>query len=268
MPAGDRPSMTDSVRVERDGEVGRIVFDRPDANNAMDATAAEGLRAAAADLASDDDCRCIVSTGVGGVFNTGADLTALDGDERDETAIRALAGTLHEFVGTLARAPKPVVCGVNGVAAGGGIGPALVGDVVIAAASARFQFAYPAIGLSADGGSSYFLPRLVGVREAQRIAMRDEPVDAAEADELGLVTETVPDDEFDDALQSEAEALGAGPTRAYAETRDLLWTSLDHGLGEQLAREADRIAGLTRTADYEAGYAAFFGEESPEFTGK
>ena len=160
--------MTDSVRVERDGAVGRIVFDRPDANNAMDATAAEGLRAAAADLASDDDCRCIVFAGVGGAFNTGADLTAL-GDERDETAIRALAGTLHEF---------------------------------------------------------------------------------------------------DGALRSGAEALAAGPTRAYAETRELLWTSLDHGLGEQLAREADRIAGLTRTADYRAGYAAFFGEEPPEFTGE
>lgn len=259
---------TDSVRVERDGGVGRIVFDRPEGNNAMDADAAEGLRAAAADLASDDDCRCIVLTGVGGLFNTGADLSILDGDERDETVLRALAASLHAFVEQLVRAPKPVVCGVNGVAAGGGIGPALCGDIVVMAESARFQFAYPAIGLSGDGGSTYFLPRLVGLREAQRIAMRNEPVGAEEAAELGLVTETVPDDEFDEALVAEAESLASGPTAAYAETRDLLRTSFERGLGEQLAEEADRIAGLTTTDDYAAGYAAFFGDGDPEFRGE
>lgn len=260
--------MTGSVRIERDDAVGRIVFDRPDANNAMDGEAAEALRAAAAELASDDDCRAIVYTGVDGVFNTGADLTTLDGDERDEPRLRALAATLHEFVSTLARAPKPVVCGVNGVVAGGGIGTALVGDIVIATESARFRFAYPAIGLSADGGSSYFLPRLVGLRTAQRIALRDEPVGAVEADELGLVTETVSDDGFDDTLREEAASLAAGPTAAFAETRELLRTSFDHGLGEQLDREADRIVGLTSTDDYAAGHAAFFGDQDAEFTGR
>ncbi|MFB6117912.1 enoyl-CoA hydratase/isomerase family protein [Halosegnis sp.] len=260
--------MTDSVRTERDGSVGRVVLDRPEANNAMDHEAAAELRDAAANLASDDDVRCLVYTGVGDLFNTGADLTTLAGDERDESRLRSLAGTLHEFVGTLARAPKPVVCGVNGVAAGGGIGPALAGDIVIAAESARFQFAYPAIGLSADGGSSYFLPRLVGLREAQRIAMRDEPVSAAEAVDLGLVTESVADEAFDERLTAEAERLAAGPTAAYAETRALLRTSFDHGLGEQLAREADRIARLTDTDDYAAGHAAFLAGEEPEFTGR
>ena len=134
--------------------------------------------------------------------------------------------------------------------------------------SARFQFAYPAIGLSADGGSSYFLPRLVGLRDAQRIALRNEPVGAKEADELGLVTETVPDSEFDERLVTEAETLAAGPTQAYAETKNLLRTSFDHELGEQLDREADRIAGLTGTDDYAAGYEAFFGSESASFSGE
>ncbi|MFC7233922.1 enoyl-CoA hydratase/isomerase family protein [Halosegnis marinus] len=260
--------MTDDVRVERDGAVGRIVLDRPDANNAMDADTAEGLRAAAAELADDDACRCLVLTGVGPLFNTGADLTTLDGNASDGTRLKSLAATLHEFVRLLATAPKPVVCGVNGVAAGGGIGPALAGDVVLMAASARFQFAYPAIGLSADGGSTYFLPRLVGLREAQRIAMRNEPVGAAEAAELGLVTETVPDDEFGEALAAEAERLADGPTRAYAETRDLLRTSFEHGLGEQLSREADAISGLADTEDFAEGYGAFFGDDDPAFVGE
>lgn len=260
--------MADSVRVEREGAVGRLVFDRPGANNAMDAASAAALHEGAVELASDDDVRCLVFTGVGGVFNTGADLTTLEGDERDEPAIGSLAASLHEFVETLAGAPKPVVCGVNGVVAGGGIGTALVGDIVIMSTSARFQFAYPAIGLSADGGSSYFLPRLVGLRDAQRIALRNEPVGASEAEELGLVTETVPDSEFDERLATEAETLAAGPTQAYAETKALLQTSFDHGLGEQLDREADRIAGLTTTDDYEAGYEAFFGSGSASFSGE
>ncbi|RNJ26784.1 enoyl-CoA hydratase/isomerase family protein [Halosegnis longus] len=260
--------MADPVRVERDGAVGRLVFDRPDANNAMDAASADALHEGAVELATDDDVRCLVVTGVGGVFNTGADLTTLAGDERDEPAIKSLAATLHDFVDALARAPKPVVCGVNGVVAGGGIGTALVGDIVIMSTSARFQFAYPAIGLSADGGSSYFLPRLVGLRDAQRIALRNEPVGAKEAEELGLVTETVPDSEFDERLETEAETLAAGPTQAYAETKELLRTSFDHGLGEQLGREADRIAGLTATDDYERGYEAFFGSESASFSGE
>lgn len=259
--------MTDSVRVERDGGVGRIVLDRPDHNNSMDQATAEALRAAAADLASDDAVRCLVYTGVGGVFNTGADLTTLDGAASDEPRLKALAGTLHGFVEELARAPKPVVCGVNGVVAGGGIGTALCGDIVLMAESARFQFAYPAIGLSADGGSTYFLPRLVGLREAQRIALRDEPVAAAEAAELGLVTETVPDDEFDERLHEEAASLAAGPTAAFAETRELLRSSFEHGLGEQLGREAASLSGLATTEDYAAGYEAFFEKAEPEFEG-
>lgn len=258
----------DSVSVERDDGVGRITFDRPERNNAMDRATARSLRDAAADLASDDDCRCIVLTGVDGLFNTGADLTTLDGDESDEVRLKSLAGTLHAFVQELCRAPKPVVCGLNGVVAGGGIGTALCGDIVLMAESAHFQFAYPAIGLSADGGSTYFLPRLVGLREAQRIALRDEAVGAEEAAELGLVTETVSDDEFDERLAAEAESLANGPTKAYAETRRLLRTSFEHGLGEQLGREADSLSGLADTADYAAGYEAFFSDEEPTFTGE
>lgn len=260
--------MTDSVRIKRSGGIGRIVLDRPDHNNAMDQETAEALRAAAAELSSDDDCRCMSYTGIDSTFNTGADLTTLEGGSDDEARLKTLARSLHGFVEELACAPKPVVCGVNGVVAGGGIGTALVGDVVIMSESARFQFAYPAIGLSADGGSTYFLPRLVGLREAQRIALRDEPVGAEEAASLGLVTETVPDDEFEDRLRTEAATLAAGPTGAFAETRRLLRTSFDHDLTEHLGQEAASLSGLAATDDYAEGYAAFFDKRDPEFTGE
>jgi 2-(1,2-epoxy-1,2-dihydrophenyl)acetyl-CoA isomerase len=258
----------DTVHVDREAGVGTIRLDRPASNNSMDVPTAEALRAAAADLASDDEVRCIALTGTGGTFNTGADLSILDADASDEPTLRRLANLLHEFVSQLVRADKPVVCGVNGVVAGGGIGPSVCGDIVLAAESARWEFAYPRIGLSADGGSSYFLPRLVGLRTAQELAFRDEPVGAAEGAELGLATEVVPDDAFDDRLWAEAERLANGPTMAYAETRELLRTSFDHGLDEQLAEEGERIAKLTATDDFAEGIDAFFAKGEPDFQGR
>jgi 2-(1,2-epoxy-1,2-dihydrophenyl)acetyl-CoA isomerase len=250
-----------------DGAVGRLTFDRPERNNAMDQRAADELNRAAIDLVEDDSVRCILLTGTGGAFNTGADLTTLSGDASDGAVIRRIAGDLHGMVSQLARAPKPVVCGVNGVAAGGGVGPAICGDVVLAAESARFEFAYPRIGLSADGGSSYFLPRLVGLREAQRIAFRDEPVAAEEAVEVGLATEAVPDDAFEERLAEEAARLAEGPTLAHAATKGLLRSSLDHSLDEQLATEAETIAGLTATEDFARGIESFLGDGGAEFEG-
>lgn len=258
----------DHVTVELADAVGRLVLDRSESNNSMTDETARAMKEAAIDLSTDDDVRCIVLTGAGATFNTGADLSMLSGDDSDARTLKTTAGELHEFVVQLSTAPKPVLCAVNGVVAGGGIGPALCGDVVLMAGSARFEFAYPAIGLSADGGSSYFLPRLVGLREAQRIAMRNEPVDAAEAVDLGLVTERVPDDEFDARVREEAAALAAGPTKAHAETRRLLRTSFEHGLEAQLSREAERIAGLADTGDYQRGLEAFFEKAEPEFEGR
>jgi 2-(1,2-epoxy-1,2-dihydrophenyl)acetyl-CoA isomerase len=257
----------DHVRVERAEDVGRIVMDRPSTNNAMDRTMAGEMEGAAVELAEDDGVRCIVLTGTEGVFNTGADLTALEGDERDAPTLRRIAGALHGTISTLARAPKPVVCGVNGVAAGGGVGPALCGDLVLVAGSARFEFAYPRIGLSADGGSTFFLPRLVGLRRAQELAFRDEPVGAEEAAEAGLATEAVPDDGFEERLAEQAADLAAGPTRAYATTKALMRTSFDRSLDAQMAREGETLAALTATGDYARGIDAFFGEDEAGFEG-
>lgn len=256
------------VTVDRTGAVGRIVMDRAEQNNAMNRRMADEMRNAAIELAEDDDIRCLVFTGTDGVFNTGADLTTFDGDETDGKHLKHLAGRLHETVTQLVRARKPVICAVNGVAAGGGVGPALCGDIVLMSEQARFQFAYPRIGLSADGGSTFFLPRLVGLREAQRIAFRDEPVGPAEAAELGLVTETVPEGTFDDVVAQEAQRLAAGPTKAYAETSALLRTSFDHGMETQLAREAESISGLAATGDFARGIEAFLNKEDAEFKGE
>lgn len=258
----------DTLEVTRDGGVARIAFDRPEAHNSLDERMVDELADVAHTVVSDDDVRCIALTGNGPVFNTGADLTTLSGDGSDEPRLRTLAGGLHEFVGQLLRAPKPVVTGVNGVAAGGGLGPAICGDVVLVAESARLEFAYPRIGLSADGASTYLLPRLVGLRRAQKLIFRDEPVPADEAVEIGLATEAVPDDDLEDRLAEEAERLAAGPTLAYGATKRLLAESFGNGPTEQMAKEGDVIAGLTDTEDFSRGHAAFGGDDDPEFVGR
>lgn len=258
----------ETIECTREDGVGWIVFDRADAHNSINETMGRELPDAAQRLASDDDVRCIALTANGPTFNTGADLTMLSGDGSDEPVIRSLANGLHEFVSQLVRAPKPVVTGVNGIAAGGGLGPSICGDVVLAGESARFEFAYPRIGLCGDGGSTYLLPRLVGLRKAQEIAFRDEPIGAAEADEIELVTEVVADEDLDGKLTQEATRLASGPTKGYAATKRLFAESLDRPLDSQLADEAGTIARLTNTEDFSRGHAAFGGDEPPEFVGE
>ncbi len=245
-----------------------VRMERPARHNAMDEAMATTLATTVDRLAQDDDVRCLVLTGVSGVFNTGADLSTFDGDERDEAKLDAIATPLHEAVETLLTAPKPVVTGVNGVVAGGGLGLALAGDIVLASESARFEYAYPKIGLSGDGGATWLLPRLVGRRTAQEIVFLDRGLDAEEAVEAGLATEVVPDDAFDDRLEAVAETLGSGPTKAYAEAKELLARSSTNDLETHLDLEKARIKTLASTGDYEAGLRGFLEKETPTFEGR
>jgi len=255
------------VDVERTDGVGRITLDRPEAKNALDEQMASDLRDAVVELVEDDAVRCVALTGSGGTFCTGADLSVMDGDESDAARLEAIASRLHTAVRHLATAAKPTVSAVNGVAAGGGFGLALSADLVLVAESARMEFAYPRIGLSADGGSTYFLPRTVGHRKAREILLRDEPIDADEAVSLGLATETVPDDDLDDHLRAETDRLAGGPTRAYAQTKALLEASHRRTLAAQLDEEQATIARLAGTDDWARGYEAFFGDDPADFRG-
>jgi 2-(1,2-epoxy-1,2-dihydrophenyl)acetyl-CoA isomerase len=257
----------DYLGVERWEGVARIVMERPETHNAMHRAMAAELRTATADLA-EDDSRCIVLTGTGSVFNTGADLSTLDGGDGDARTLRKIASSLHRSIETLVRAPKPVVTGVNGFAAGGGFGLSLSGDVVVAREDARFEFAYPRIGLSADGGSTFFLPRLVGLQRAKAIALLDDPIDAEEAVEIGLATEVAPSGTFEDRVAELAVELADGPTRAYGTTKRLLNESAGRGLSTQMAAETDAIARTSETDDYERGLSAFFADHDPEFEGR
>jgi 2-(1,2-epoxy-1,2-dihydrophenyl)acetyl-CoA isomerase len=253
------------LNVERTDDVAYVTMTRPETHNAMDAAMASELRTITADL-YEDDSRCIVLTGTDGVFNTGADLSVLSGDASDGRALRSIASSLHRAIENLSRAPKPVVTGVNGVAAGGGFGLALAGDIVLLAEDARMEFAYPRVGLTGDGGSTFFLPKLVGLRRAKEIALLDEPIPPVEAVDMGLATEVASD--FEDRLAELAAKLADGPTKAYGATKRLFNRSPGRDLSAQMAAETDSIAKMTTTEDYERGLECFFGDDDPEFEGK
>lgn len=259
---------SDHVTVDVADGVGRVVVDRPERHNAMDPGVAEAIAAALDELASDGDVRCLVLTGRGGAFNTGADLSSLSGDERDAEAIDAVARPLHDAIRTMTRAPKPVVTGINGVAAGGGLGLALASDVAVMSADARFEYAYPRIGLSGDGGITWLLPRLLGLRRAQSFAMLGDPIEADEAVDRGLVTEAVPADAFEDRLAAVAGRVAEGPTVALGRIVKLFERSHARQLPDQLAAETDVMARTTETDDYREGVRAFKDGRSPEFTGR
>lgn len=260
----------ENLRVEREDGVARIRIDSTSHFNSVNLTMAEELLHAVTELGEDESVRCLALTGTDGVFCSGADLSLLEGDGSGEDAavIRRLASTLHDALLQLHQTRKPLVVGINGVAAGAGFSIALAGDAIVMSDDARLEYAYGRIGLTGDGGSTFWLPRLVGLRRAKEIALLDEPIDADYAVSLGLVTESVPAEEFEDRLDAMTARLADGPTAALGETKRLLTESFERGFAEQMAAETDVIAEATRTEDFQRGHAAFFGDEEPEFVGR
>lgn len=258
----------ENVDARRENGVAYLTIEGANALNALDDATTDGLMAAVTDAVEDDDVRCIVLTGAGDAFGAGADLGQFDGDESDAPELRRLASALHDAVIQLHQAPKPVVTAVNGVAAGAGFSLALVGDIVLVSEDAALSYAYSRVGLTGDGGSTFFLPHLVGLRTAKEIALLDGDLTPEEAVDLGIATEAVSAGDFDDRVTELAERLAEGPTKAFGATKRLMTESFGNSLPEQLAAETEAMADATHTEDYARGHAAFFEKADPDFVGK
>ncbi|WP_121743279.1 enoyl-CoA hydratase/isomerase family protein [Natronorubrum halophilum] len=258
----------DNLSVEHDDGVATVTLESTAGRNALSLEMANELVSVATTLGEESDVRCIVLTHAGDFFGAGADLSQFSGDESDAPILRELAGRAHEAIVQFHRTDTPVVGGVNGVAAGIGFSLALMPDLVVLGEDAVLKFAYPGIGLTGDGGSTFFLPRLVGLRTAKEIVLRDEAIAPEEAVEMGLASEVAPENEFDDRLDAVAADLASGPTHALGTATRLLTESYDRSLESQLAAEVDAIAGATHTEDYERGLEAFFGDGDPDFVGR
>lgn len=261
------PDEYENLDVGRTDAVATVTMDRAEQYNAMNEQMAAELRDVLVELESADEIRCVVLRGSGDAFNTGADLDKLEGDESDGMRLDSLAARLHTAVKHLVQMPKPAITAVNGVAAGGGFGLALAGDIVLVQDGARFDFSYPKLGLTGDGGSTYFLPKLVGPRRARELLLFDEPVGAQQAVEMGLATEAVSEERFDDRVSELAAKLASGPTRAFGRTKRLFNESYDRSFPEQLDAEQQAIESIAGTDDYARGFEAFQADEEPEFQG-
>ncbi len=268
-PAGvGRVSSTHPLLIARDGGILRLTLNRPEVGNAIDLPMARALLLAAVDAAEDASVRVVVLTGAGRFFCVGGDLVAFAaGGERLPHLLKELAGTLHSAMSHLARMDKPLITAIAGPAAGAGVGLAVLGDVAIAARAAHFTLAYAALGLSPDGGTTWLLPRLIGLRKAQELAVSNRRVSAADAAAMGLVSHVVDEEEFPARVTALARELAASATHALGNTRALLLSSFSSSFEAQMESEARAIAEASRTPEARERIAAFLARRSPDSKG-
>ncbi len=258
-----------SVLLEVRGAVGYITLNRPGAANTIDLELARQLLDAATQCDENPDVRALVLQGAGNLFCAGGDLRAFAAQgEAMPRYLKDVTTYLHAAIARFARMAAPVVVAVHGSAAGAGMSLACAADFVVAAETARFTMAYTRVGLNPDGGSTYFLARIVGLRRALELTCTNRILTAAEARELGIVTIVVPADRVFLEATRMAEELAAGPTQAFAAAKKLFHAGWTNGLETQMELETRAIADTARTADAREGIAAFLEKRLPRWTGR
>lgn len=251
------------------GGIATITIDRPAAKNALGPEEWTALRARVDEAAADDGVRVVVVTGAGDTFSAGGDLKTMPErlalpHEARKASLLAAAGVIP----ALRALPKPVIARIDGVALGAGLSLALGCDVRIASSRARLGAAFHRVGLTGDFGLLWLLPRVVGPTRAMDLLLRAEPIDAARAEAIGLVTRVVEPDRLDAEVDAYARRLAAGPPVAQGLTKRGLHHALEVDLATMLAWEADAQATCSHTADAHEGVRAFLERRPPVFRGR
>lgn len=256
------------VRTARHGPVLVLTLHRPERRNSMDPSALAALHDQVRAAAADETVRALVLTGEGPAFCTGADLKWLASLERPHEGIMTLVRAHHAIVPELRALPKPIIAAVNGAAAGGGLGFALVADYRIASSTASFTPAYLRLGLTPDGGNSALLARMIGIARATELLLTNRTLTSDEALALGLVSEVVPPERLMERSIEVAMELAEAPGAALARTRFLLDRAFTQPLEAQLAVEAEMMAISSASEDFREGLAAFLAKRRPRFSGQ
>jgi 2-(1,2-epoxy-1,2-dihydrophenyl)acetyl-CoA isomerase len=266
----DAASRLRTVLLDFADGVAILRLNRPEQGNAINEEMAADLEEAATRIAESSGVRAVMIAGNGPNFTLGGDVNLFAGTPREQLPhrLRRMIDGYHQAIERLTSIDAPVVAAVRGAAAGGGLGLLYVADIVIAADDARFALGYGALGLTSDGGNTWFLPRMVGMRRAQELFLLNRRLTAREALEFGLISRLVPSDAVEGEAAAVAANLAAGPTRAYGAMRRMLRQSFETGLGDQLHAEKESIIGVSRTDDAREGIAAFAAKRRPQFRGE
>ena len=250
--------MKQPLDVQRRGAIAWLTLNRPDDANSINVALAEALLETVSEAATDQSARAVVITGAGRMFCAGGDIKGFDPDGDPAAAIDAITNPLHAALRRLASLDKPVLTLVNGPAAGAGLGLAIAGDLVLAGRSAHFTSAYTALGVTPDCGTSWFLPRVIGLRRATEMVLTNRRVGSEEAARIGLVTSVVDDSELVSQGTRIAEQLAQGAIGALGRSRRLLSEGLTREFPEQLRVEARTIAESAAGAEGRDRISAFF----------
>ncbi len=262
--------MNETVLLERADRVATLTLNRPDSLNTLDFAMIEALVARTAEVAADNDLRVVVLRGSGRHFMAGGDIRTFAEQLAELPAARSsgflqMIGRLHAAIENLHRMPHPVVGCVHGAVAGFGLSLMNACDLVVAADDAYFASAYRQIALTPDGGGSWSLPRLVGMRKAMEIFLLGERFTAADALALGIVNKVVPAAELAATTETIVRSIVRGPVLALRKTKRLLRESLARTLSEQLQAEAISFSECAGAADFDEGITAFLAKRPPNF---
>jgi len=257
-----------SVLISTEAGVMTVTLNRPDKLNAFVAGMHGLLREAISRAESEASIRAVLLTGAGRGFCAGQDLGERDMNDPNLDLGGGLDANYNPFIRRMRALPKPVVCAVNGIAAGAGANLALACDIVLAARSAYFLQAFARIALVPDCGGTYWLPRLAGTARAMGMALLAERLGAEDAERWGLIWKCVDDATLMDEAHAIAHALAAGPTHTYGTIKKAIYASATNTLDQQLDLERDLQREVGRHTDYREGIAAFLEKRKPGFTGR
>ena len=258
--------MSTPVLVDIADGVAAVTLNRPQNGNAINLELARALMHAMHDCERDKSVRGVTLTGAGKMFCTGGDLKAIESHGPGAAAyVRELLAYLHEALSAIARIPVPVIAGIHGAAAGAGFSLACATALAIATQSSRFLMAYTKGGLTPDGSSTWYLPRLIGLRRAMGLTLLNREITANEALDWGILNDVVADDALDWSVEALAKQLADGPTASYAGTKKLFRETFENPLETQLMHEMQAICAALDGGEAKTGMQAFLAKQPPKF---
>lgn len=262
--------MYQTILLEKSNGVAKVTLNRPDKLNSFNVQMHEELQAALDDIATDGESRAVLLTGAGRGFCAGQDLgdRAVSSDQAAPDLGMSVEKFYNPLIRRLTNLKMPVICALNGVAAGAGASVVMACDIVIAARSSSFILSFAKVGLVPDSGSSWHFARAIGLPRAKAMAMLGNKVKAEQAEQWGLIYQVVDDEKLMDEATQMANHLAKQPTEALANIKELVHTSFDYALNDQLERERKAMQHLGRSHDYREGVASFMEKREPKFKGK